>query len=162
MLCLFAVAVSGAIPSFRAVQYRVEGTSMQHTLEDGDRVAVVSIGYRPTRDNIGDVVIIRHPGSSIDLVKRVVAVGPAQVSWDGCQVLVDGVVLSERGVDPALSAIDGCGGHGRVAVRAGDVFVLGDHRGASSDSRSFGPVPVSNVLGKVVGVVWPLGRIGSV
>jgi signal peptidase I len=61
-----------------------------------------------------------------------------------------------------LSAVDGCGGRGRVAVGTGDVFVLGDHRGASSDSRSFGPVPASNVLGKVVGVVWPLGRIGAV
>ena len=126
--------------------YTVAGSSMSPTLGPGERVAVVLIGT-PGRD---DIVIQRAPPQATvppgsGLIKRVVATGGDTVSCcaDG-HLVVNGRAVREAYAAPTQPKI------GRVEVPAGDLYLLGDNRLDSQDSRFWGPVPTTLVTGTVV------------
>lgn len=128
-------------------RFVVEGSSMSATFEGGEHVLVNKVAYRVGDPARGDVVVAS--ANSVDVIKRVVAVGGETVEVRGCVVLVD-----DRAVLPTASG--GCGpSTGPVEVPAGHVYLLGDNRDESLDSREFGPVPVSDVVGRVDVVAWP-------
>jgi len=133
----------------------VRTSSMSPTLEPGDRVLTWKVGAGDTTWHRGDVVSLRHAGQT--WLKRVVAVGGDTVGLRDGRLVVDGRVVREPWSDP--ERIDSVF-FGPVRVPAGSVFVMGDNRGNSEDSRSFGPVPASEVTGRVLAVVWP--RVGTV
>lgn len=153
---LLALLVVTLVRALVVQQFVVTGPSMQTTFAGGERVAVNRLAYRFGEPVHGDVVVADVPG--VVVIKRVVAVGGQSVAVSGCQVLVDGEVLREgylpapgRGSDAA-----GCGPSvGELRVPSGHVFLLGDNRGVSSDSRMFGTVPVSSLVGRVDAVLWP-------
>jgi len=128
----------------------VHSSSMAPTLEPGERVLTWKVGAGRETWHRGDVVSLRHDGEI--WVKRIVAVGGDLVGLRDGRLVVDGQVVREPWSDPGQ--IDSVY-FGPVRVPAGSVFVMGDNRGNSEDSRTFGPVPDSEITGHVVAVVWP-------
>ena len=133
---------------FVAAPVRVDGDSMAPTLRSGD-VAVVRKFGTP---HAGQVVVLTDPQDGSPVVKRVVALGGQTVEIRDAYLYVDGAEVDESFVDH--SRIDGVY-FGPVTVPAGDVFVLGDSRNGSIDSRIFGAVPASAVTGRVLVRLWP-------
>ena len=121
----------------------VASDSMAPTLAPGDHLVMVPPWGGVDRR---DLVVLRPPGSDVEVVKRVVAVAGDEVGIADGALTVDGAVLDEPFVD--VAADDGTY-FGPVTVPAGAVFVLGDNRTDSLDSRQFGPVPVARVVGVV-------------
>lgn len=134
---------------------RVSSSSMHPTLEAGDHVLVVKVTPRLRAPARRDVVVLHAPGDATLSVKRVVAVGGDTVALEDGALVVDGIPVPEPEVD--ASGVDSVY-FGPVTVPLGTVFVLGDDRGVSVDSRRFGPVPIGDVVGVVVVRLWPWRR----
>ncbi len=146
LLLLLAASVVGLLP---LQPMRVDSDSMQPTLASGDLVLV-----QRAADGIGrmDVVAVHHPVTGALLVKRVVGTAGDRVAIEDGRLVVDGERVCEAGVDP--SRLDGVF-FGPVTVPAGELFLLGDARADSVDSRAFGTVTVDDVVGTVGARLWP-------
>jgi signal peptidase I len=162
-LIVVVVAITSAVVvrAYVVQQFAVEGESMLSTLHDGDRVLVNRLSYRLHDPRRGDVVVLkRFEGASTerDLIKRVVGLPGETVEIRNCVVYIDDRPLIEPYIDAELQQRDGCGGD-QVPVTVPDetVFVLGDHRGRSSDSRVFGPVSEDVLIGRAFVIIWPIG-----
>jgi signal peptidase I len=134
-------------------QFVVEGSSMQPTLSGGERVLVTRFAYRFGAPGTGDVVVASvrgEDGARFDVIKRIVGVPGETVEVRGCSVVVDGVFR------PDLTQPAPCGDSSApVRVPEEHVYLLGDNRDGSYDSRVFGPVPLDDVVGRVDAVLWP-------
>jgi signal peptidase I len=153
---LSAALVSLLINVFVVQAMMVQGPSMKPNLAYDQRVIVEKVTYRlihgPRR---GDVVVVDRPGERTLLVKRVVALpGETVAVWDG-QVFINGQPLEEQWV-----TLRGGLDYPPTRVPPRHVFVLGDNREESRDSRFFGPVPIDQINGQVRFVVWPLDQMG--
>ncbi len=147
---------------FRVVN--VSGSSMLPTLESSDRVLLSSLFYTPRQ---GDVVVIsRTVGLDKPIIKRVIATEgqTVDIDFETGMVIVDGEILDEsayieNGITTQASDMEF-----PAQVPPGHIFVLGDNRSVSKDSRSsdVGMVDVRYVLGKAQWIVFPLDRFGSI
>ncbi len=138
-----------------AQAFQVEQYSMEPNLLPRDRVLVNKFIYhfRPPRP--GEIIILRPPTDpKRNYIKRVVAVPGQTVQIHDGHVYVNGRMFRE----PYLSVVT-AGEYGPQAVPAQDIFVLGDNRGNSEDSRMFGFVPMRNVVGEAVLIYWPMERL---
>ncbi|MFL6167094.1 MAG: signal peptidase I [Ornithinibacter sp.] len=126
---------------------RVTSQSMSPTLDTGDQVLVDKLSGRWRAPAVGDIVVYRDPVGERLVVKRVVAVGGQSVALEDGELVVDSTVRHEPQVD--VSRIDSTY-FGPVTVPPDAVFVLGDNRAESIDSRTYGPIPVEDLLGRVV------------
>ncbi|MFZ5825331.1 MAG: signal peptidase I [Bacillota bacterium] len=156
---LVALVIALLIRSFLVQLYVVDGESMFPTLHHGDRLLVNKIGYRLGEPKPGDVVVVEDPANPRrQLIKRVIAVGGETVEVRNHAVFIDGKPLEEDFVHPFSV-------HFRdvkpVEVPEGYVYVMGDNRGGSLDSRTLGPVQVSKVEGKAFFLFWPVSRMKS-
>jgi signal peptidase I len=133
--------------------------SMSPTLRAGDHVLVNKLAYRFGEPRRRDLVVFRSAASGDLLLKRVVGVGGDRVGVEDGVLRVNGRAVREPFVDRRL--VDSVY-FGPVRVPGGSVFVMGDRRSNSVDSRTFGPVPRSRVVGRVDARVWPPGRAGGV
>lgn len=137
------VAVWLGVRALSRASRRVAGQSMQPSLRPGELVVVVP-AWRIRR---GDVVVVRDPRHpQCETVKRVLGLPGEVVELGDPQLLVDGVAHPEPWLPDSAAA----GGAGGWRVPPGHVVVLGDNRGHSTDSRSYGPVPRALVVGRVV------------
>ena len=140
----------------------VDGISMLPTLEHGELLLLQSIGYTPEQ---GDIVVLTKEFEDADgpIVKRVIATGGQHVEIDYAAgtVTVDGEVLDESYINGAMEE-PWYGSLTSVDVPEGSIFVLGDNRNSSSDSRNvtLGAVDERYVLGKAVWVVFPFRNFG--
>ncbi len=126
----------------------VRGDSMAPTLRPGEHLAIDKLTYRFRAPRVGELVIAHNPSGGGTIVKRVVAVGGDSVGIE------DGILVRNgRRVVEDYTSKDGMDGyfHGPDAVPSGFVFLLGDNRATSVDSRSFGPVSIDAIEGRVVG-----------
>ena len=144
----------------------VEGSSMVPTLEDQDMLLLRCAGYHPQQ---GDVVVLHKDFAEIHfpIVKRVIAVGgqTVEINYDTGTVYVDGVALDEPYIAETMRTPGSAYEQGTYwNVPEGSIFVMGDNRNASSDSRhaDLGVVDERYVLGKVVCVIFPFQHIGVV
>ncbi|MEG2119740.1 MAG: signal peptidase I [Pseudoflavonifractor sp.] len=142
----------------------VEGHSMEPTLHDNDLLLLQSLGYTPRQ---GDVVVLAKPFANITgpIVKRVVATGGQSVEIDYAAgtVTVDGVVLDEPYIKEPMWEPD-FEHQSSVVVPEGSIFVMGDNRNNSSDSRDvrLGVVDCRYVLGRAVMVLLPFRDFGPI
>lgn len=152
-----ALLVAIIVRSFFLAHYQVEGQSMLSTLSPGDRVFVNKMSYRLHEPNRGDVVVLHELTGSIerDLIKRVIALPEETIEIVDCNVFIDGLRLEEPYLDPAVVADRQWCEMAPVEVPENRVFVMGDNRPGSSDSRSFGPIDEDNLVGRAFVVFWP-------
>lgn len=190
-LVVFAVAALSLLPIVGFVGlnlyvdlYRVPSESMAPTLELGDRIMVRQRGsYDPER---GDIVAF-HPPSGADtnrcgegpaelerracarplrgelsqtFVKRIVALEGDRLAVVGGRVRVDGRPRDEPYARLDRSCIS-CNLPEEITIPSGHVFVMGDNRAASADSRQWGPVPEDSIVGPVIWRYWPIGGMGK-
>jgi len=160
-LLLVVVVVALLLRVFLFEQFYVQGPSMEPTLFEPSRVVVEKLTGGIRDVSRGDVVVFQHGSGSDsrDLIKRVIALPGERVALRGCVVYVDSVALREPYVEPSVNGC-GVGDLAEQVVPAGRMFVLGDNREESADSRSFGPVSISRVVGRAVAVVWPPSEWG--
>jgi signal peptidase I len=136
----------------------VRGNSMSPGIHDGDRILVEPWSYLLGGIERGDVVVLRYPlDPSVDYIKRVIGLPGDLVTLAGGHVWVNGELLEE----PYIQETDR-DAYLSTRVADGQVFVLGDNRPRSSDSREFGQVPENYVRGRVDLRLWPLKRLGVV
>jgi signal peptidase I len=137
-----------------AQAFQVEQFSMEPNLLPHDRVLVNKFIYRFRPPRPGEIVVLHPPSDpSRNYIKRVVAVAGQRVEIRGGAVYVDSWPLRE----PYLRAPTS-GDYGPESVPARDIFVLGDNRGNSEDSRAFGFVPMRNIVGEAIVIYWPPQR----
>ena len=148
------------IQNFVAQPYQVEQQSMENTLLPNQYVLVDKLTPRFDAYKRGDIVVFMPPGASgpqaIPFIKRVIGLPGETIDIHDGHVFVNGQELIEPYVYPGQTT-EPSGGQDHYVVPAGDLFLLGDHRENSSDSRVFGPVPIANVIGRAWLRYWPLG-----
>jgi signal peptidase I len=161
---LVAAVLSFLIITFVVQAFYIPTGSMAPTLQVGDRILVAKFAYRFRNVRRGDVIVFRYPlASSKDFVKRVVALAGETVELREGLVLIDGRPLSERYPTPLGGGDRACTStYGPQRVPEGHLFVLGDNRCNSEDSRFFGFVPERNVIGRALVIYWPPDRIGLI
>jgi len=149
-----ALVAALLIRQFVAQTYTVDGPSMEPNFHTGERVLVFRAAYDFGPPKPGQVIVFQPPiPSPDDFIKRVVAVGPATVQIKQGQVYVDGVLQPDTFV---YGPYRGTSSYPTYQVKAGNVFVMGDHRTDSEDSRDFGQVSEKAIAGRVVLLWWPL------
>jgi len=161
IVVVFAVLVAAGLRTFVIQAFFVPSGSMLPTLQIGDRIIVVKIGYTIHR---GDIIVFRRPPADTtttdkDLVKRVVGLPGETISSKGATVLINGKPLAEPWL-PALTGLCAEAAENITTTRIPPhhYFVMGDCRGNSADSRSWGTLASSYVVGKVVVIVWRFGH----
>ncbi|SDZ35020.1 signal peptidase I [Proteiniborus ethanoligenes] len=162
-LFIIVLSLSLLIESYILGLTVVNGESMMNTIKNNDRILVDKISYlfeKPTR---GDVVIFNPPiaGRERELfIKRIIAVPGDYFQIINNNLYLNGTLISENYINSNNSyrkeykLLEG-------EVPKGYVYVLGDNRDNSNDSRVFGLVPIKNIKGKALTKIWPLGGIKS-
>ena len=161
---IFAALLSLVIIVFIVQAFFIPSGSMEPTLHVGDRILVGKFAYRIWEVKRGDIVVFHYPlNPNKDFVKRVVGLPGERVEIKDGLVLISGRPLGEAyptrlpGGDRACTS-----NYGPQVVPAGSLFVLGDNRCNSEDSRFFGFVPFKNVVGRAMIVYWPMDRVNLV
>ena len=131
---IFIVAVIVVPIRFLVAQpFLVSGASMEPTYHDGDYLIVDEISYRVSDPKKDDVIIFRYPKNpKVFFIKRIIALPNEEIVLDGKE----------------------------IKLKDNEYFVMGDNRGASSDSRIWGPVPKKLIVGRSIVRLWPLNKIG--
>lgn len=171
-LVLGAAAVVALVLQRFVVQlYEIPSESMVPTLQEQDRVAVNKLAYVIGGGvERGDVIVFKRPESErtddpdqpAQLIKRVIGLPSDVVEARGGVVYINGKPLAETGKDHYLSASVVTNNLPEpVTVPAGHVFVMGDNRERSHDSRFFGAIPESDIIGRAVVIAWPFDRWGT-
>ncbi|MFM9131905.1 MAG: signal peptidase I [Actinomycetota bacterium] len=172
-LVVIAVALGAAmlVRTFVLQQFYISGPSMETTMVTDDRVLVTKLSSRLHDIRRGDVVVfdrVTMNGNTVnhdDLIKRVVGLAGEAIEIRDCAVYIDGSRLPEDYLpesdtsNPDPAARCRVVSMRRITIPEGHVFVMGDNRPESFDSRSFGSSPESLVIGRAFAVVWPLGSI---
>ena len=179
-----SLGVALLIQAFLFQPFRIPSLSMSPTLHVGDRIVVNKLSYHTHDVHRGDVVVFTRPRCKApatptwancgdlerldDLVKRVVGLPGNRLYIANDRVYVNGRALSEPYVRKGANIVPqppGCGFAGTAAkpyvVPMGMVFVMGDNRDDSIDSRCFGPITEKSIVGRAFFKIWPPGRIGG-
>jgi len=150
------IAVLVLVRIFVAEPFRIPSESMEPTLKPGDQALVVKrAGHTPRR---GELVAFHSPRGGEILLKRVVAVAGDTVGLEDGVLVVNGRQVDEPFVNH--TAIDSVY-FGPVRVKPGTFFAMGDNRANSEDSRDFGAIRQSSIIGRAVARVWPPSRWGT-
>jgi signal peptidase I len=185
-----AVGLAFAVEAFLVKPYRIPSASMEPTLAVGQRILVDRVGAGPGSLRIGDIVVFHAPAgyaqgcadpaegensagqpgaracdvarshpSSLTFVKRVVGLPGDRISIRDGHVIRNSVRERDPYIEPCRSAAV-CNFSGTITIPADGYFMMGDNRGQSDDSRFWGPIRGSWVIGKVFFSYWPPDRIG--
>lgn len=160
-----AVLVALLIKTFVVQAFRIPSESMVPTLEIGDRVLVNKLSYDAHGLNRGDVVVFERPpglpsgpDDPKDLIKRVIGLpGDTVVARDG-SIYIDDQRLDEPYLPENIATYNL---DVPVTIPEGEVWVMGDNRTNSEDSRVFGPIDDDSIVGRAFMIMWPPGRIGA-
>jgi signal peptidase I len=166
-----ALTVAFLVRGFVLAHFVVDGSSMDSTLTTGDRVFVNKLSYRLHDPNRGDVVVLHQINGAAerDLIKRVIALPGETIEMTNCEVRItevdapdadgdgspDSQVLEEPYLDPNVVSATCGGDFDPVTVPPDHVFVMGDNRSGSQDSRAIGPIAEDDLVGRAFVVFWP-------
>lgn len=169
-----ALVVAFLLRTFVIATYSIPSGSMEPTLQVGDRIVVDKLSYHLHGVDRGNIIVFSTPPKEdcagppvANLVKRVIGLPGETISLSGGDVLINGRLLAEPwlpasqrgrtypGPSPEAYAL-----HHAFKVPSGDVYVMGDNRTLSCDSRYWGPISESTIVGKVDLRIWPLSRLG--
>ncbi|MFN0092332.1 MAG: signal peptidase I [Acidimicrobiales bacterium] len=168
-LLVIVVALAGAyaIKTFLVQAFVIPSGSMQPTLKIGDRVLVSKLNYRFGEVQRGDIVVFHNPTPRAEqgrddfpqLIKRVIGLpgDVLQATAPDYRVKVNGVALEEAYLGPGVRTREL---ESPVEVPPGHVFVMGDNRANSRDSRFIGPIEENDIIGEAFLRIWPLNRFG--
>jgi signal peptidase I len=185
MIVAVALGLALGIQAFLVKPYRIPSESMVPTLEVGQRVLVNRIGARFGDPEVGDVVVFHPPAGAerdntcgggpppdgqvcarpteekadVNFIKRIVAGPGDRLAVRGGHVILNGERQRENFTRPCGGSED-CNFPREITVPADHYFMMGDNRGASDDSRFWGPVPRDWIIGGAFGTYWPPSRIG--
>ena len=162
---VIAIGAAMFIRVFLFQQYYIDGPSMQTTLMPQDRVLVNKMSYKLHDVHRGDVIVFDRVTNEVqhdDLIKRVLGLPGEALEIRSCVVYIDGVQVEEpylnleqtSQIEPSAR----CGSHtdmAPVVIPENMVFVMGDNRVQSFDSRDFGPIDIDKVRGRAFVVIWP-------
>lgn len=181
ILVVVALVVAVVIKTFLVQAFFIPSASMRDTLLEGDRVMVNKLAYRFAEPRRGDVIVFDSPLEQDDdenfvdalfrnigealglstpesaLIKRVIAVEGETLEIRENQVLIDGIAIAEPYLAPRVNMPD----FGPVTVAVDEVFVMGDNRSQSEDSRRFGTISEGEIIGRAFVKVWPPSRWGG-
>lgn len=182
LLVLAALVVAVVIKTFLIQAFYIPSSSMENTLQVNDRVMVNKLAYQFGDLARGDIVVFDDPrlsdpavenlfeavqrnvGEAIGLavprsefIKRVIALPGETIAIDDNRVYINGVLIDEPYLKPGTSMPD----MDARFVAEGEMFVMGDNRNSSQDSRIFGPVPIDTIVGKAFVIMWPADRWGT-
>ena len=133
-----------------SARVRVDGFSMNPTLQDGEYILVNKLAYKTGAPVRGDIVVFMFPMNlQEDLIKRVIGLPGESISVRNGVVTVNGTALNEPYIAAAPTY------DGEWTVPEGQLFVLGDNRNDSRDSHQWGLLPIENVIGRAVLIYWP-------
>lgn len=150
-----AFAIAMLVQAFVMKPFTIHQVSMQPTLLEGDRILLNRMSYHFRDPERGDVVVFHSPVTEgEDLVKRVVGVPDDTIAIKEGKLYVNGVAQEE----PYLLEQDIRGELAETVVQPGTVFVMGDNRNNSGDSRFFGAIDKDEIIGCAFCVYWPIGR----
>ncbi len=151
-----AVLIAVLMHLFLAQSSVVYGESMQPNFFTDQRLIVEKVSYHLHAPLRGDVVILRDPdGGALPLIKRVVGLPGERVTVAGGRVYIDGLKLDEPYLDEPTE-----GASRSWVVPPFHIFVMGDNRNNSRDSRFFGPIASDSIMGHAVFRYWPLDELG--
>jgi signal peptidase I len=154
-----ALLIALLINVFVGQATRVEGQSMEPSLHTNQRLVVEKVSYRFHGPQRFDIVVLRLPSQGEELlIKRVIGLPGETVEIRNGQVYINGQQLDE----PFTAEETRPGRYAKVTVPPLHVYVLGDNRNRSNDSRSFGPVPIENIVGRAWLSYWPPRNLGLV
>lgn len=167
---IIAVILAVIIRYFLFTPIVVEGTSMMPTLQDRDWMIVNKFSYQFGEPERFDIVVFKAPEGK-DYIKRVIGLPGDTIQYKNDILYINGKPYEEPYLEQAKKEV--LGGPltqsftleeviGRDTVPEGHVFVMGDNRRLSKDSRHIGPVPVEDILGKTKLVLWPFEDLGFV
>lgn len=154
---LVALILALVLRTFVVQPYQVHLHSMIPTLEEGDMILVSKLSYKLGSPGRQDVVVFLPPvqGAEKDYVKRVIGLPGDTLDIKDGKVYINNEPL----IEPYAQGPTNGGKYNHITIEPGTVFVMGDNRTNSSDSRMFGPVSTDKLEGKVLLVFWPFGRI---
>lgn len=144
---------------------QVKGASMEDTFHSGEYIFTSKVAYKFGPIKKGDVVIFKSPkNNDIELIKRIIALPGDTVLIQNEEVFVNNQKIQEDYIKTPTNLIPGGAvvEGSPVIVPEGSMFVMGDNRGASSDSREFGSVPESLLIGQVVYRYFPFNTMGAI
>ena len=164
-----ALVIAFLVRGFALQQFYISGPSMEATMFQDNRVLVNKLSYRLHDIHRGDIVVfdrVTTDGVAVqhdDLIKRVIGLAGDTISISECVVSVNGEPIDEsylNAYDLAQSNLDDRCRIPEMAVttvESGHLFVMGDNRSQSFDSRMFGTIEQSLVIGRAFVIIWPLG-----
>ncbi len=183
LLLAVAFVIAFLVKTFVAQAFFIPSESMVHTLEVGDRVLVSRMSYKLHEPNRGDIVVFTSPfetqgsghdrslpsrvihtvlesvglrqPSTEDFIKRVIGLPGETVEGKSGKIFINGREL----VEPYL-AEDPVGDFPPKVIPKDQLWVMGDNRNRSSDSRVFGPIKESKIVGRAILRIWPVNRLG--
>ncbi|MDB5084887.1 MAG: signal peptidase [Bacilli bacterium] len=149
-----ALILAWLIQQFLFQLFMVDGHSMDPTLQNGERAIVDKLIYEMRAPRYGEIVIFKYPvNPTQDFIKRVIGLPGDTIEVRDHVVYRNGQPLNEPYINAPVA-----GQYPPTQVPAGTIFCMGDNRNYSDDSRTFGPVPLKNVVGRADVIVWPFDR----
>jgi signal peptidase I len=156
-LALQLVVLAALIAAFFVRLPQVTGLSMEPHIRSGEYVLINTFAYRIGAPRRGEIVAFRHDGDARAVfIKRVIGVQGDRVRIERGQVYVNGTKLDE----PYVRHADGRS-FAEITVPPASVYVLGDNRAESEDSRLFGPVADERLIGRAIAGIWPPRMLGG-
>jgi signal peptidase I len=163
IIVVLGLVIAVVVRLFVFQLYYVPSTSMNPTIKAGDRILVDKLAFHLHPVERGDIIVFRRPAAATcgedltDFVKRVIGLPGETISGKDGQVYIDGKRLAEPWLPKVSSTYTA--NFGPDKIPAGDYFMMGDHRTTSCDSRIWGPIKRSAVVGEVVMRVWPISSL---
>jgi signal peptidase I len=182
VIVVVAIGLALLIQAFLIKPYRIPSESMEPTLDVGQRVLVSRFTYHLGSPDRGDIVVFHPPrgaGSNtcgvqkaedqacprptperenVNFIKRIVAVPGDRLAIQQGHAIVNGVRQKEEFTNPCAPGT--CNFPRPIKIPPGHFFMMGDNRGASDDSRFWGPIPKKWIIGQAFFTYWPVKRVG--